>query len=163
MRRKRQMLPEEESIAILNEMTSGVLSVAGDDGYPYGVPVSYVYHEGRLYFQSAMSGHKIDAIRKNEKVSFCTIAKDEIIPERFTTHFRSVIAFGKIRIVEDEEEKLRILRMIARRYSPSEDEASVQNELDKTIAHVNILEMTVEHLTGKEAIELVRARETSEK
>lgn len=106
MRRKKQLLTEEESVAILEKMTSGVLAVLGDDDYPYAVPISYIYHEGKIYFHSALAGHKIDAISRHNKVSFCVIEKDEIVPEKFTTHFRSVIAFGKADFVDDEAEKI---------------------------------------------------------
>ena len=73
MRRKRQQLAEEESIGILQKATSGTLALMGDNDYPYAVPISYVYHEGKLYFHSALTGHKVDAIRKCDKASFCVI------------------------------------------------------------------------------------------
>ena len=94
MRRKNQLLPQEEAEAILRQGTSGVLSLLGDGGYPYGVPLSYVYHNGRLYFHCAKAGHKLDAIRRERKCSFCVIAQDLVAPEKYTTLFRSVIAFG---------------------------------------------------------------------
>ena len=106
MRRKRQQLSEEESIAILQKATAGTLALLGDNDYPYAVPISYVYADGRLYFHSALSGHKVDAIRKCDKASFCVIEQDEVHPEKYTTFFRSVIAFGRIHIIEDEAEKL---------------------------------------------------------
>ena len=85
MRRKNQQLLEEDTAAILREGSSGVLSVLGDDGYPYGVPLSYLYEEGRLYFHCAVSGHKLDALRREAKASFCVIAQDEIVPKKYTT------------------------------------------------------------------------------
>lgn len=93
MRRKRQLLSDEESIRILKTATAGTLALLGDEDYPYAVPLSYVYNDGRLYFHSALNGHKIDAIRKYDKASFCVIEKDEVRPEKYTTFFRSVIAF----------------------------------------------------------------------
>ena len=96
MRRKRQKLPKEECEKILNKATAGVLSVLGDDGYPYGVPMSFVYAEGKLYFHSAIEGHKLDAIAKEDKCSFTIIDQDEIHPDEYTSYFRSVIAFGRI-------------------------------------------------------------------
>ena len=89
MRRKRQQLAEEESIAILEKATAGTLALLGDNDYPYAVPISYVYHEGKLYFHSALAGHKVDAIHKCDKASFCVIEKDDIQPEKYTTFFRS--------------------------------------------------------------------------
>ena len=96
MRRGKQLLPPEESIQILEQGTSGVLAVAGDAGYPYAVPLSYVYTDGKLYFHCAKSGHKLDAIRRNSKTSFCVIGQDAVVPLEYTTYFRSVIAFGQI-------------------------------------------------------------------
>lgn len=78
MRRKRQELSLVESIEILNRETSGVLAVSGEEGYPYAVPLSYVYLDGKIFIHSAKSGHKVEAIRKNPKLSFCVVGKDEV-------------------------------------------------------------------------------------
>ena len=153
MRRKRQLLTEEESIAILQKATAGTLALLGDEDYPYAVPISYVYHDGKLYFHSAMAGHKVDAIRKCEKASFCIIEQDAIQPEKYTTFFRSVIAFGRIHIIEDETEKLEMIRMLGNRYNPNHDEA-LQKEIESGFSHMLGLRFDIEHLTGKEAIEL---------
>lgn len=154
MRRKRQLLPTKESVAILEKMTNGTLALHGDDGYPYAVPVSYVYADGKIYFHSATEGHKVDAILRNDKVSFCVVERDEIKPAEFTTYFRSVIAFGKARVLEDEDEKLSALRLLADKYSHGE--AGMEAEIAKGFNHLLMVEITVEHLTGKESIELVR-------
>ena len=105
MRRKNQLLSEEAAVEVLERGTSGVLAVQGDDDYPYAVPLSYVYGAGKLYFHSAVAGHKLDAIKRNTRVSFCVIDQDMIVPEKFTTYFRSVIVFGTIRLLEDKKEK----------------------------------------------------------
>ena len=102
MRRKKQVLPEEVCTSILNRGTSGVLALMGDEGYPYAVPMSYVYDDGKLYFHCAKEGHKLDAVRRCSKASFCVIDQDQIVPEEYTTYFRSVILFGTIRILEGE-------------------------------------------------------------
>ncbi len=154
MRRKRQQLSEEESISILQKSTAGTLALLGDNGYPYAVPISYVYANGKLYFHSALSGHKVDAIRKYEKASFCVIDQDEVHPEKYTTFFRSVIAFGRIHIVEDEQEKLESARMLGDRYNPNQEEA-LQKELEKGLSRMLAIRFDIEHLTGKESIELV--------
>lgn len=86
MRRKKQLLPEEEAIAILKEGTFGVLALSGDDGYPYAVPISYVYEGGKLWFHCAKSGHKLDAIRREPKASFCVTAQDKVVPEIGRAH-----------------------------------------------------------------------------
>ena len=155
MRRKRQQLSEEESIGILQKATSGTLALLSDGGYPYAVPISYVYHDGKLYFHSALTGHKVDAIRKCDKASFCVIEKDDVQPEKYTTFFRSVIAFGRIHIIEDEHEKLEVARMLGNRYNPNQDEA-LQKEIESGLSRMLVIRFDIEHLTGKEAIELVR-------
>ena len=154
MRRKRQELAQEESITILQKATSGTLALLGDNGYPYAVPISYVYHEGKLYFHSAVEGHKVDAISQCDKASFCVIEQDEVHPEKYTTFFRSVIAFGKIHIIEDEAEKLQMARMLGNRYNPNQDEA-LQKELENGLARMLMIRFDIEHLTGKEAKELM--------
>lgn len=154
MRRKRQQLSEEKSIEILRKSTSGTLALLGDNGYPYAVPISYVYADGKLYFHSALSGHKIDAIRNCDKASFCVIDQDEVHPEKYTTYFRSVIAFGRIHIIEDEQEKLETARLLGDRYNPNQEEA-LQKEIEKGLSRMVMIRFDIEHLTGKEAIELV--------
>lgn len=155
MRRKRQQLSEEESIRILQKSTAGTLALLGDNDYPYAVPISYVYNKGKLYFHSALSGHKVDAIRRSDKASFCVIEQDDVQPEKYTTFFRSVIAFGRIHIIEDEAEKLKTARMLGDRYNPNQEEA-LQKELENGLSRLLMICFDIEHLTGKEAIELVR-------
>jgi nitroimidazol reductase NimA-like FMN-containing flavoprotein (pyridoxamine 5'-phosphate oxidase superfamily) len=154
MRRKRQQLSEEESIGILQKATAGTLALLGDNGYPYAVPISYVYADGKLYFHSALSGHKVDAIRNCDKASFCVIDKDDVQPEKYTTYFRSVIAFGRIHIIEDDQEKLETARLLGDRYNPNQEEA-LQKELEKGLSRMVMIRFDIEYLTGKEAIELV--------
>ena len=157
MRRKRQQLTDADSIAVLQNATSGTLALLGDNDYPYAVPISYVYDNGKLYFHSAMAGHKVDAIRRCNKASFCVIEQDDVRPEKYTTYFRSVIAFGRIEIVEDEAEKRTIMHLMGNRFNPNHDDA-LQKELESGLAHMLAIRMDIEHLTGKEAIELVRQR-----
>ena len=155
MRRKRQQLSEVESIGILQKATAGTLALLGDNDYPYAVPISYVYHERKLYFHSALAGHKVDAIRNCDKASFCVIDKDDVQPERYTTFFRSVIAFGRIHIIEDEQEKQETARLLGNRYNPDQEEA-LQKELEKGLARMVMIRFDMEHLTGKQAIEMVK-------
>ena len=155
MRRKRQQLSEEESITILQKSTAGTLALLGDNDYPYAVPINYVYHERKLYFHSALAGHKVDAIRNCDKASFCVIDKDDVQPARYTTFFRSIIAFGRIHIIEDEQEKLETARLLGDRYNPNQEEA-LQKELEHGFARMLMIRLDIEHLTGKQAIELVK-------
>ena len=158
MRRFKQLLPEETAVEILDRNTSGTLALSGDDDYPYALPISYVYADGKLYFHSAKAGHKIDANKRNEKVSFCVIDQDQIVPEKYTTYFRSVIAFGKAHLVEDMDEMRRIATVLAMKYS-ADFKDGIKEEIDSSIKNMAIIEMTIDHMTAKEAIELVRARQ----
>lgn len=157
MRRIKQLLSQEDIIEILQKETSGVLALLGDEDYPYAVPLSYVYCDSKIYFHSAKTGHKIDAIKNHEKASFCIISEDNIVPEKYTTYFRSVIAFGKIRIVEEEAEKRKAIEKLAFKYSP-EDEEGRHKEIEGAYKALCMIALDIEHMTGKEAIELVRAR-----
>ena len=157
MRRKKQVLSLEENIQVLNRGTSGVLAVSGDDGYPYAVPLSYVYHDNKIFFHCAKTGHKLDAIARNEKVSFCVVDKDQVVPEKYTTHFRSVVVFGKARILDNEDEKRNALEILAARYSPDHEQGRLQ-EIEKGLSLVCMIELTIEHMTGKEAVELVKEK-----
>ena len=120
MRRHRQQLSQWDCAAILSRGTSGVLAVAGDGGYPYAVPLSYVYQEGTLFFHCAKAGHKLDALRRCSKASFCVIDQDQVVPPEYTTYFRSVIAFGRTRILEDEAEKQAAIWLLAEKYCPGD-------------------------------------------
>ncbi len=162
MRRIKQLLPQDEAIKVLERNTSGVFAVIGDDDYPYAVPVSYVYEDGKIYIHSGKEGHKVDAVKKSEKASFCVIDKDEVIPEEYTTYFRSVIAFGKPRIVESEEEKRYSIAVLGRKYHPTATQEYLEKYIEKEYAPLCMICLEIDHLTGKEAIELVRAREKEE-
>ena len=160
MRRSKQRLPREVAVEILERNTSGVLALSGDEGYPYAVPMSYVYAEGKIYFHSAKNGHKIDAIQRNEKASFCVIDQDQIVPEKYTTFFRSVIVFGRLRLVEDMEEMRRIAATLAMKYSADFKEG-IPKEINASIRNMAILELTIDHITAKEAIELIKQRNST--
>ena len=160
MRRSKQRLPRDVAVEILERNTSGVLALSGDDGYPYAVPMSYVYAEGKIYFHSAKNGHKIDAIQRNEKASFCVIDQDQIVPEQYTTFFRSVIVFGRLRLVEDMEEMRRIAAALAMKYSADFKEG-IPKEINASIRNMAVLELTIDHITAKEAIELIKQRNSA--
>ncbi len=154
MRRKKQLLSEAETIGILRSCTSGVLAVTGDDGYPYAVPLSYAYKDGKLYFHFAKEGHKIDGIAKNDKVSFCVIKTDDVIQKTFTTHFRSVIVFGRARILTEDSEKKHALECLVEKYSPAyikEGQTEIERDWNRFLA----AEIDIEHMTGKAALEII--------
>ena len=158
MRRNKQQLSEDETLKILNEATNGVLALDGDEGYTYAVPLSFAYADGKIYFHAALSGHKLDAISNNDKVSFCVIAQDDVIQDTFTTHYKSVIAFGKIKIIKDnsDPEKRQGLELLADKYSPDVDTAKRQKAIDSQIKALVVMVMEIEHLTGKAARELMK-------
>ena len=160
MRRFRQELSAAEARRVLEQGSCGVLACAGDDGYPYAVPLSYVFHDGHIYFHSAVEGHQIDAIRGCEKVSFCVVAQDQVVAEELTTYFRSAVAFGRARLVEDEAERRGPLMCLGLKYGPGMDDF-VQKHIDDEIHRTALVDIQIEHLTGKEAIELTRRRSKS--
>lgn len=157
MRRKKQVLTAEESVEILNKGTSGVLAVLGDNDYPYAVPLSYVYYNNKIFFHCAKTGHKLDAISRNKKASFCVIDKDDVMPEEYTTYFRSVIVFGNARVVDDEKEKRTALEILAAKYSPDHEQGRLQ-EINKLFKQLFLVELAIEYMSGKEAIELVNVK-----
>lgn len=157
MRRFRQQLNREECETILTETTSGTLALLGDEGYPYAVPLSHVYAYGRIYFHSAKSGHKIESIKKYDKASYCVIAADNVRPSEYTTYFRSVIAFGKIHITESEDERTMAAILLGEKYNPG-DSIGLRKEMEKGLSHMLILRFDIEHLSGKESIELINGK-----
>ncbi|MCI8645893.1 MAG: pyridoxamine 5'-phosphate oxidase family protein [Firmicutes bacterium] len=152
-RNKKQILSEERCREILSKSTSGILSLIGDNDYTYGVPLSYTLKDNTLYFHCAKKGHKIDALKKHNKVSFTVIETDDIVPAEYTTYFRSVIVFGKARFIEEPDEQRIILRQLAQKYSPDFMDGA-EDEIDRCIKAVQIIALDIEHISGKEAIEL---------
>lgn len=147
MRRIKQQLTEEQCIEILKNEPRGVLAVLGDEGYPYAVPLDFFYRDGRLYFHSAVEGHKVDALKACDKASFCVIDKGEQEEGDWALWFNSVICFGRVRLVEDRDETEAIARDLGLKYYPTERE--VEDEIKRDIHRVLCLELTVEHMTGK--------------
>lgn len=148
MRRNKQHLSEDEIDSILISHTSGVLAVHGENGYPYTIPLSYTYQENHIYFHSANEGHKIDAIRNNDKVSFCVIDQDDVIQETFTTRYRSVIVFGRAKIITDPVLRQKALENLVTKYSPDFVDKG-QQEILQGWDHVTIIILEIEHKTGK--------------
>lgn len=164
MRRIAQQISPEECAEVLRRATSGVLGLHGDDGYPYTVPLSFVYQEGgaglgTIGFHCAKTGHKIDAIRRNGKVSFTVIDRDEVMPRERTTKYRSVIVFGRARILEDEQEMRRVANAIGDKYSRGFEELYMR-ETEDTIREGRLccVEITIDHMTGKIGRELLLER-----
>ena len=164
LRREKQALSKEECEQILKDASCGVLSLCGDGGYPYGVPVNHYYSDGRIFFHFAKEGHKIDAIRKNDKVSFCVIAKDDVISEKRTTAYISVIAFGRAEIIEDEDRLREAADNIGKKFSGDYPD-DCKAEIDETINKGTLccVEIKVEHLSGKCGLEVLKERNSDGK
>lgn len=156
MRRNKQQLDAAECERILNERSVAVLALCGDDGYPYSVPVNYTYSGGKIIFHCAKTGHKLDAIRRSDKVSLCVIDKDDVVPDELTSYYRSVIVFGRARILEDTEEIRRAAEVFTYKYS-SEPEA-VPDYVELSMPALSCVEISPEHISGKESKELARQR-----
>ena len=116
-RNKKQIMSAERCEDILNKATSGVLNLLGDDDYPYGVPLSFAYKNNKLYFHGTTKGHKVDAMKKHDKASFTIIDTDNIMPKEWTTYFRSVIVFGRMKYIEDHNEKKIAHALLIEKYS----------------------------------------------
>ena len=147
--RSRQELSKEESIAVLHREKRGVLSVLGDEGYPYGLPIDHWYDpvSGRLYFHSGPTGHKIDAIRRDDRASYCVIERAELSDDGWSFFFNSVVVFGRIEIVKDHDRALEISRQISYRFT--EDREQIEREVSKSGARVLCFALIPEHISGK--------------
>lgn len=155
MRRIKQQLTQEECEKILERGRMGVLAVLGDDGYPYTVPINYYYTDGKIYLHCAKSGHKLDAIRSNPKVSFCVVERDDILQEKFTTLFKSAVAFGKAEILADKEEMRSSVTALAEKYC-SDFLDEVPAEVERGFDILCMIKINIEHLTGKQGKELIK-------
>ena len=150
IRRENQALSREESEQILRQASSGVLALMGDEDYPYAVPLSYVYTDGKIYFHCAPDGHKTDAVMRHDKCSFCVVGQDEIRPLEYTTCYRSVIVFGRIRQVKDEAEYLRAIRAICEKYAPHHP-TGPEDAIRSSVGYMQVLCLDIAHMTGKQA------------
>ena len=148
LRRKNQALTQEECEAILQRGETCVLALAGDDGYPYAVPVNYCYAEGKVFIHCAKEGHKIDAVRRDPKASLTVIDCAKVLPEEYSTHYRSVIAFGRMRILEDEE-KRKAIEAFSARFSPQLSREERDRVIARWLLTLAVLEFTLEHISGK--------------
>lgn len=161
MRRKNQALDRTECLRILRAGENGVLAMLGDENYPYALPMNYVYADDKIYFHCAPEGHKIDALRTCDRVSFCVIDADQVDAAQYSTRYRSIIAFGRARIVESAAEKIRALEAIGARFCPDTPDKTAQ-EIQSALARTAVIEMQIEHLSGKESRALAQARRKTE-
>ncbi len=147
MRRINQQLTQEECIEVLTDAPRGVLAVHGEDGYPYAFPMNHIYIDGKLYFHGAKQGHKIDALAKDNRVSYCVMDKGVVSSDGWSLDFNSVIIFGKLDIVKDEEKAVDYVRRLAVKNYPTEDD--IERILNQYQGHFYVFKLSIDHMTGK--------------
>ena len=149
MRRPNQALPEEECLRILKEEKRGVLSVLGDNGYPYGTPINHLYCEedGKIYFHGGKIGHKVDAMRACDKASYCVYDSGTHVNGDWALTFRCVIVFGRIEFVEDPVEIERLCRLLCAKFTDNQD--YTEDEIRRSLAATLMYALVPEHMTGK--------------
>lgn len=149
MARQKQQISKKECIEVLKEAPRGVLSVLGDEDYPYGVPMDHWYCEedGNLYFHSGKTGHKVDAMKKHDKVSFCTWDEGYRREGEWALNIRSVIVFGRIQVIEDQERAMDIVRKLSYKYTS--DTEYIEKEIKNSGAQTLIFALVPEYMTGK--------------
>lgn len=147
--RKKQRLSDAVCIELLKTELRGVLSVLGDDGYPYGLPIDHWYCEknGKLYFHSGRTGHKADALARCDKASFCVYDRGYRSEGEWALHIKSVIAFGRVRPVTDYELAMDAVRALSQKFT--DDTAYIERDIEKNGRATLVYEMTIEHLCGK--------------
>lgn len=147
MRRIGQELSAEECMEILTNEPRGVLALLGDDDYPYAIPMSHVYVDGKIYFHGAQEGHKNDAVKKHPKASYCVMDKGVKAEDSWWYTFKSVIVFGKIRTLTDRNEKIDRLTYLGDKFFPTHEETV--DEINRLLDRTEVFELTVEHMSGK--------------
>lgn len=150
MRRAARAIPDEAAKQLLAQSRRGVLAVNGDDGYPFAIPVNYFYDEaqGKIWFHGAKSGQKVDALKKSDKVCFTVYGNEHLEPGDWAPYVQSTVVFGRCRLVEDAAYTEAKVRQLAEKYYPSAEE--IEAEIAKAIGGVQLYEITIEHLTGKQ-------------
>ena len=151
MRRFKQEATAEECLTVLETAPRGILSVQGENGYPYGVPMNYVLVDNMIYFHCAREGHKLDAVRANEKVCFTVLSEPIKNPGEWWNCFTSVICFGRISEVKDEERRNFALRALGAKLFPAGYD--IEADLAKNSSKAQVLELTIDHMSGKKVRE----------
>jgi hypothetical protein len=148
MRRRESRMSGQEAVKVLEEGLYGNLATVGEEGYPYLTPLNYVYADNIIYFHSAPEGHKLENIKFNDRVCFSVVGRFRIIPEKFDTNYDSVVVFGKVGEVTDEEEKKKALMLLVNKYSKDYMDEGRQY-IERSINRVSVFKIDIEHLTGK--------------
>jgi hypothetical protein len=147
MRRKDREIKNDEAVEILKNSDYGILSTISQNGYPYGVPISYSYINGSIYFHCAAEGHKLDNIKNNDKVSFCAVGQNRTLPDKFSVKYESVIVFGRAIEVFDDEKNMALLEIL-NKYSPDFTKQRLEY-IKKSNEDTKVIRINVEHISGK--------------
>jgi len=153
MRRNKQLLSAEETAAVLEKGTSGVLALAGDDGYPYAIPINFLYdgERNQIIFHGARAGHKVDSLKRSDKVCFTVFGNETIKDEPWAPYMQSTVVFGRCHLIDSPEENIRYVRQFAMKYYP--DSALVEEEIGLSGRAVQMFVIDIEHMSGKEVQE----------
>ena len=151
MRRIGQALGEEECIQILTNEPRGVLALLGDYDYPYAIPISHVYVDGKIYFHGSLKGHKIDCVEKYDKVSYCVVDDGVKNDDGWSYTFKSVIVFGKIRLLTDDDERIDRLTHLGDKFFPTHEDTV--DEISRLLHKTAVFEIAIEHMSGKIVLE----------
>lgn len=148
MRKSERQLDNDEIKNILDNGEYGILATTGENKYSYAVPLNYIYLDNTIYFHCALEGNKIENISYNNKVCFCVVRKADVISSKFTTKYKSAIAFGQASTVSDEDERRKVLYGFIQKFSPDfKKEGSIY--IDKAISKTNIIKISIDHVTAK--------------
>lgn len=147
--RKNKEISREECIGLLKNETRGVLSVLGDDEYPYGMPMNHFYNEedGKIYFHCGKAGHRLDSLKNHDKVSFCVYDAGYRNEGEWALNVKSVIVFGRMKVVDDMARIVDISRALSHKFT--QDEEYISREIEKYARGTLLLELTPEHMCGK--------------
>lgn len=153
MRRKKREIDIQAAEALLHSERRGVLAVNGDNGYPYAIPVNYLYDKEnrKIYFHGAREGHKADALLVSDKICFTVYGNESVREEAWAPFMQSVVVFGRCHFVTDKTRAMELLRSLAAKYYP--DEQTVDEEIQKSGKAAQVFEVEIEHLSGKEVQE----------
>lgn len=153
IRKKKNEISVGDAKALLRVCRRGILAVQGDDGYPYAIPINYHYDETneKIYFHGSRVGHKVDALKACDKICFTVVGNETVKEEAWAPYVKSAVVFGRCRLIEDRAEALKMLKLFATKYYP--DEQTANEEIDRSSKAVQMFEITIEHISGKEVQE----------
>lgn len=153
LRRKKNEISAEDAKELLRTARRGILAMNGDDEYPYAIPINYIYDDtdGKIYFHGSRCGHKVDALKRCDRICFTVVGDEKVKDEAWAPYVKSAVAFGRCRLIENEEETIKTLKQLAMKYYP--DEHMVDEEISRSAKAVQMFEITIEHISGKEVQE----------